>query len=479
MDGKSNLVQALAIVRSGNFDHLIGRVEDDQVECKGVPYHLHNDDERFELAKDVTSFANAKGGLILLGVHTVKDEGLSADVIERIAPFGKSVVNISQYKDVLGHWVYPGLQKLNIEWIPSSKKSNVGIVIIEVGNQDSLWRPFVITKTIKDNGKPSSVFFAYTERSLDRSAPMGIHQLHLLLRDGMRVGTSPLETKPLPSTGAHKPQPSNDAEPTQTTPNSKAVTRESGTDNTLTLLKKRTRNATQVAQLADKPVFTLAARPKPLTEIKGLFSSRNEDVVRLLENPPELRASGFGPGAGINSRIVENGEARRTAIEGYKLLEFWRDGAMVFVATGGPDFLSWGSKATDLLRINQLTLIETTALFSKLVNEVLTRFSNPTPTEVSYLLEIRRMTIEKPAILFPDALSTFPHGHHDAPGSEKEVFMTFPVETDTRIVALRLVARIYNWFAFDEDKIPYTEEIAPGMIGISPDQIIRSTKRAM
>ena len=122
MKSESEFEQISAIVKAGDFHRLIDRMEGDQIECKGVPYSLKTDKERFELAKDVTSFANAKGGLILIGVHTVKDEGFSADLIKRIAPFGRTLVNIAQYRDILGHWVYPSLQKLNIEWIPSSKK---------------------------------------------------------------------------------------------------------------------------------------------------------------------------------------------------------------------------------------------------------------------------------------------------------------------------------------------------------------------
>jgi hypothetical protein len=92
---------------------------------------------------------------------------------------------------------------------------------------------------------------------------------------------------------------------------------------------------------------------------------------------------------------------------------------------------------------------------------------------------MKRMTIEKPAILFPHALSTFPHGKQEAHRSDKEVFLTFPLESDPRIIAFRLVARIYHWFGFDEEKIPYTEEIGSGSWGISPDQIIQATKRPL
>jgi hypothetical protein len=52
-----DLEKILTIVRDGNFDELVGAVEGDKLECKGSPYRLDDEHERFELAKDVTSFA--------------------------------------------------------------------------------------------------------------------------------------------------------------------------------------------------------------------------------------------------------------------------------------------------------------------------------------------------------------------------------------------------------------------------------------
>jgi hypothetical protein len=214
------------------------------------------------------AFANTKGGLILIGVHTVKDEGLSADVIKRIAPFGKTLINVSQYKDILGHWVYPSLQKLDIEWILSSKESGHGIVMIEIGNQDSLWRPFVITRAVKDNGKASSVFFAYAERSLDRSAPMGVHQLHLLLRDGLRVGASSLEPTALTIQGCVcNAIRCSGCDPTQMAPRPKPVIRPASKPassmvevemDAIALLKQRAANATRIGSVSRQAGFYIS-----------------------------------------------------------------------------------------------------------------------------------------------------------------------------------------------------------------------------
>jgi hypothetical protein len=91
----------------------------------------------------------AHGGVILLGVQTVKDDTLSADIVRKIGTFSKSHVNTSQYRDVLKEWIYPSLQKLEIEWFPSARNIDEGVVAILIGDQDQLWRPFVITRTVE------------------------------------------------------------------------------------------------------------------------------------------------------------------------------------------------------------------------------------------------------------------------------------------------------------------------------------------
>jgi hypothetical protein len=470
-----DLEKILTIVRSGQFDELVGVVEGDKLECKGSPYRLDEEHERFELAKDVTSFANAHGGVILIGVQTVKDDTLSADIVRKIGTFSKSHVNTSQYRDVLKEWIYPSLQKLEIEWFPSARNIDEGVVAILIGDQDQLWRPFVITRTFENSGKTSTVLFGYAERSLDRSAPTGIQQLHLLLRDGLRFGTS-LSLQPLSPSIPAVTESRSSTPPAPPQENPSALDRSEKI--LASLVRERVRNAEEAVQLTARPVFVLAATPCQSTNIPRLFSSRDSDVVRLLEDPPELRSGGFGPDAGLNSRIVEQGEARRTVIDHYKLLEIWKDGTVVSVAEGGADFLSWASRATNMLRINQLVLVETTYLFVKLVNDVLAG-ADPAPLTVYYLLGMRRMTIQEPAILFPGPLSNFPHGQQQAQGSERVVTFSASFGTDPRLIAFKLVAQVYHWFGFDEDNIPYAEQLTSGERIISPDQIIELNIHSM
>src|ERR1039458_1780256 len=97
----------LALLRGQTFDELIGLVEDDRVEAKGQPYRIEKDRGRLELAKDVASLAERRGGVILIGAETEKSPTHRGDEIRRLHPMSQSLIGRDQYHSILGSWVYP------------------------------------------------------------------------------------------------------------------------------------------------------------------------------------------------------------------------------------------------------------------------------------------------------------------------------------------------------------------------------------
>jgi len=79
--------QILAALGSGSFDSLVGEFETSQLECKRQPYDLASEEQKLELAKDVSALANAAGGLLVIGYSTVRDEAHQEDRIDRCRPF--------------------------------------------------------------------------------------------------------------------------------------------------------------------------------------------------------------------------------------------------------------------------------------------------------------------------------------------------------------------------------------------------------
>jgi len=105
-----------SILASGDFSRLLGVSETSWLEFKRDPYHLADDRNKQELAKDVTALANADGGIILLGVATTREAAHLGDEVKEIHPFTESLVNPEQYHQILSTWVYPGLFQVEIKW---------------------------------------------------------------------------------------------------------------------------------------------------------------------------------------------------------------------------------------------------------------------------------------------------------------------------------------------------------------------------
>ena len=123
------------------------------------------------------------------------------------------------------------------------------------------------------------------------------------------------------------------------------------------LVAQRLEAAIELAQLTEHSVFALAVKPWPDARFKTLFAGSDAALVRNFNNPPKLRKAGFSLEHDGNSRIVA-GELRRAVIQGWKVLELWRDGSLIYAvdATVQP---FWGSPRPDgYLRLNPLALAE-------------------------------------------------------------------------------------------------------------------------
>jgi hypothetical protein len=64
--------ELLAHLEAGNFEAIVGTTEDRRIDFKGQPYDLGSERGKYELAKDVASFASGRlSAAIVIGVATV------------------------------------------------------------------------------------------------------------------------------------------------------------------------------------------------------------------------------------------------------------------------------------------------------------------------------------------------------------------------------------------------------------------------
>src|SRR3990172_6449819 len=131
------------IVTNSDFDQLIGEVENVCFDCKSQPYQVQHEAGKRELAKDVSSFANAQGGIILIGIKTKKSATHFGDEIEEIRPSAQGLVNTSQYKDIIKAWIYPEIEGVEVEWMPTKSDATKGVVAVKIPTPKESLKPFL------------------------------------------------------------------------------------------------------------------------------------------------------------------------------------------------------------------------------------------------------------------------------------------------------------------------------------------------
>ena len=161
---------------------------------------------------------------------------------------------------------------------------------------------------------------------------------------------------------------------------------------------------------------------------------------------------------------------------GTKALELWLDGTLIFVARGDHDFLCWGkaTKNSGQLIINQLAMIESTYLFVELSKHIYNKTSGSVEEIVYYWGLHNAAKGDHPLRLIPGPINTFDwkfgDNAHWAP--DRDILLTIEAKKDapTGLVAYQILAKVYNWFSIESDRVPYVEEI-DGQLMISPEKI--------
>lgn len=82
----AELVQALTKQR---WDDVLGNAEGSWVDFKMAPHNIGDERGKVTLASDVAAFANASGGVLLIGFETQKRPDVAQDVAVRHRPVAK------------------------------------------------------------------------------------------------------------------------------------------------------------------------------------------------------------------------------------------------------------------------------------------------------------------------------------------------------------------------------------------------------
>jgi len=450
-------IQAVAeiarILASGNFEQLVGTAESLCVEAKGEPYKLSTGDwYKHELAKDVSALANASGGIILVGFRTKKNISNSVEEIESCRPFDAAMFDAEQCRNVLQHWIHPPIHSVSIDYHPSLADPTKGVAAIIIPAAASADKPYVVVRAVAPDGKMFGTLLGYFERVLDRIPTTSVATLRSQLKDGMRFAEfserlANIEAM-LAERFAYTPQ---TASPTDRA-------------------EERLAEAEKAVGRLGLPNFVLLAESMSECRFPQLFESRTAPVVALLEQPPVLRRDGFAIRPARQSLIIK-GQLRRRVIEGYEMIDLWRDGTLIAIGPGDYDLLCWARQPRPGvgLPIRNFVLAEVTLNFLMLASGAFTQAA-PLPKDLRFSIRLENMTVDG----LPCTLSSerdnirFPRAGEKRVAPDSSTITAELVEPfktmDVGRVAYELIAQIYAFFGFNHHDMPYVDENDPNRI---------------
>lgn len=184
-DGWAQEIAALeALLASGEFSDLLGRMESAVLEVKGSkPYDLDSPFGRWELAKDVSAMANSAGGFLLVGLQTTKDPASNSESITALDLIPETAFSGPKYTGIVKEYVYGTIAGLSADWRPQLPPTGVGLGVIYVPPQTQDVKPFLISQLTSAGEKFELVFGLVARRDAD-NVPKTANELRTALREG-------------------------------------------------------------------------------------------------------------------------------------------------------------------------------------------------------------------------------------------------------------------------------------------------------
>jgi len=191
--GPLRAATAAELIRTGHHDVLIGQPENDWLDAKGRPYEL-GPVGSFLLAGDVAAFANAGGGMIVIGLRTSRAHG--QDIISRSRPVDLADFNLAKHHAVIRDWIYPRPRGVRFDLAIAETDPQKGLVVIEIPEQPEALKPFFVRRA-QLAGRVRTEHLALPIRVGDATSHWDLAELHSLIV----AGRAALAQSPAPTAG--------------------------------------------------------------------------------------------------------------------------------------------------------------------------------------------------------------------------------------------------------------------------------------
>jgi len=445
-----SLAECRRLLGASDFTSFLDAVESERVEFKAEPYRLERDHHKQELAKDVSGLANAGGGIILIGFKTSKDAAVLGDYVTGLRPFPRAYFRIEQYQDIIQEWVYPS-PNVTLSWFDSGDGSGFAAIDVSEGAKEHL--PYLIKRIVSDDGKRSEIVVGYVQRSQVNIQPSSVHQIHALLRSGLRMHEIGAQYSLIQDTLQQLVATQSEV--------SEAKTVEANAAKKDAEFDRDKKQALSAAGFENMPNLLLAAYPAGPVRMRGLFDRTESDLINVLDQPPTLNGNGWDLTTG---QPIENihGRLRRGVKPGWKLLQLSREGILLFLARGDRGFLSYSITQQSDVPFFIVPFILAHCIFAfTLFSHHVFEYAEPEPLNLIYVLQLRNMENEgKAALLHPNHMRQNLNpdilDYRPMPYASESFTVAMPFDALPGEICYELVSKVFEWFGFDRNQVPHS-----------------------
>lgn len=183
----ANISEIQEILARGAFNELEGALENEFFDAKSEPWDLNLERGKLDLAKDVSSFANWHGGIIVVGAAAAPAPTYQRNEIQEIHPLPAMLTPTDRYSHVIREWVYPVPEGIEFKWHPVVTDSSRGLIGVYIPNQSDEMRPFLVAHHLGEAGKRIDAVFGLVQRLGATTKTETIEEFHTLLKEGRRL----------------------------------------------------------------------------------------------------------------------------------------------------------------------------------------------------------------------------------------------------------------------------------------------------